>query len=264
MTERASQPTPAWDLAAIGETLAGSSEPRPDPILGNGLRLHLGQPPGADLELFPTAGVVRVVTPDLHIALVRQQPPTIEPSGVVFERTTDSGTSRLAISSDGAIAVAVTHGPRLASPLSAPVRPVEAATPRKQRSRRVSSSQPIADDPVTAEGPSEERVEPGAGEAEEKNRVALQGRLGSAPRFRTTVNDKLIAQLPLAVHHDDKSTTWHTVVAFGEKAAQLRDQDFKKGELIHVVGYEHLRLFKNKDGAERSEIQIYAAVVKRR
>jgi len=54
------------------------------------------------------------------------------------------------------------------------------------------------------------------------------------------------------------------VVAFGEKAAQLRDQDLKKGELINVVGYEHLRLFKNKDGAERSEIQIYAAVVKRR
>ena len=265
MNERAPQsPTPDWNMAAIGTALPGTVEPRPDPVLGNGIRLHLGLPPGTDLELFPTAAVVRVATPDVHIALVRQQAPTIETSGIVFTRISDTGVSRLAIYPDGAVALALTPGPDQQTRVSAPERPLDESTSLNQRIDRVSPSQPLADNPVASDNPSVDQSEHACDEQDEKVRVQVQGRLGSAPRFRTTVNDKLIAQFPLAVHNDDKSTTWHTVVAFGEKATQLQAAELKKGELLGVIGYEHVRTYTKKDGTEKTEIQIYAAVVQRR
>jgi Single-strand binding protein family len=263
MTERAAKP-PTWDLAAIGARLNATSEPRPDPILGNGVRLQLGRSPGTELELFPAAGVVRIATPDVHVALVRHDAPTIDSAGVIFDHAGPHGVSRLAIAPDGVVALTLTPAPDRSPRVPAPERPVDASTSAKRPSDRVSPSQPVADNPAVSDDPSRDQSDDASDEQGEKTRVHLQGRLGAAPRFRTTVNDKLIVQFPLAVHNDDKSTTWHTVVAFGDKAAQIQAAELKKGEPIGVIGYEHERTYTKKDGTVKTEIQIYAAVVKRR
>ena len=65
----------------------------------------------------------------------------------------------------------------------------------------------------------------------EKRRVVLAGRVGAAPAFRTTPKGQTIAQFPLGVHPEPYTTVWHTILAFGERAEQLRGQ-LKKGEQV--------------------------------
>lgn len=50
---------------------------------------------------------------------------------------------------------------------------------------------------------------------------------------------------------------------FGERATQLQSDELKKGELINVIGYEHERTWTDKNDQQRTEVQIYAAVITR-
>ena len=133
----------------------------------------------------------------------------------------------------------------------------------KRRSTHDTESTPADGDPAAPEDASDNRLEQEDDEQGEHPRVSLVGRLGSAPRFRTTQQDLLIGRFPLAVHHDDASTTWHPIVVFGERAAALQGDELTKGELVNVVGYEHERTWTDKKGDEKTELQIYAAVIAR-
>lgn len=94
-------------------------------------------------------------------------------------------------------------------------------------------------------------------------RLSLGGRLGRAPSFRTTRSGRLIASFPLAVRDEAGETTWHTVLAFDERAEQLRDQ-VAKGQYVEVVGYLHQRERTTRSGQTRVIEEVYATVIKPR
>ena len=104
-----------------------------------------------------------------------------------------------------------------------------------------------------------------ATQTREQERLTLAGRLGQDPRIRTTAKGTLVAQFPLGVKQDpdlDK-TTWHTVVAFRQRAEQVRDT-LKKGDAVEVIGYRHERQVPRRDGTTRTVEEVWATVIKRR
>jgi len=62
----------------------------------------------------------------------------------------------------------------------------------------------------------------------------LTGRLSRTLTFRTTRTDTLVASFPLAVRDEDGETTWHTILAFGQRTERLRD-GLAKGQQVEVV-----------------------------
>ena len=99
-------------------------------------------------------------------------------------------------------------------------------------------------------------------EVRERERVTLTGRLGQNLRIRTTPKGTLVAQFPLGVKDeaDLTKTTWHQVLAFRERAAQVRDT-FTKGDAVEVIGYRHAREIPGRTGP-RTVTEVYATVGK--
>jgi single stranded DNA-binding protein len=93
--------------------------------------------------------------------------------------------------------------------------------------------------------------------------VQLAGRLGQDPRIRTTPKGTLIASFPLGVKDeaDLEKTTWHTVLAFRERAQTVHDT-LKKGMPVEVIGYVHERAIPRRDGSTRTVQEVYATVVR--
>ena len=102
--------------------------------------------------------------------------------------------------------------------------------------------------------------QPAEASERDKTRVSLSGRLGADPNFRTTPTGTLIARFPLAVHEDDKTTTWYPVLAFNDRAEKLRGL-LKRGDPVSVVGYIHERDAKTKDGQPHKVTELYAVTV---
>ena len=103
---------------------------------------------------------------------------------------------------------------------------------------------------------------PGAEARHKQPYVELTGRVAALPSFRTTTkNNQLVAQFPLAVHeaHDGEVvTTYHTVVAFGPRAEQVR-ASLLLGEEIQVKGYQHEGTTK----AGKPKVEYYLAALRR-
>ncbi len=91
------------------------------------------------------------------------------------------------------------------------------------------------------------------------------GRLGQDPRTRTTPKGTLIASFPLGVKDeaDLEKTSWHTVLAFRERAQTVHDT-LKKGMPVEVIGYVHEREIPRRDGSTRTVEEVYATVIKQR
>ena len=100
-------------------------------------------------------------------------------------------------------------------------------------------------------------------EARERARITLRGRVGAAPRLRTTPKQRLIAQFPLGVRGDDERTTWWPILAFDARAEQMRDH-VKKGDVLEVIGYRHTRSIQCSYGTAREIDEVYATVIKPR
>jgi single-strand DNA-binding protein len=96
---------------------------------------------------------------------------------------------------------------------------------------------------------------------ETKERKVITGRVGRVPTVRE-IKTGLMAKFPVAEHHPDGSTTWHTIVAFGKNAEALKDS-LTKGQLITVGGYPHEREITGKAGQPRRVTEIYLAGLKR-
>lgn len=107
--------------------------------------------------------------------------------------------------------------------------------------------------------------EPADAERAAQPRVQLAGRLGQNPTLRTTPKGTLVARFPLGVRdeQDLEKTIWHTVLAFKQRAEQVRDQ-LKKGDAAEVIGYLHTREILRRDGSSRTIQEVYATVVKPR
>ena len=93
-----------------------------------------------------------------------------------------------------------------------------------------------------------------------KERKVITGRVGRVPTVRE-IKTGLMAKFPVAEHHPDGSTTWHTIVAFGKHAETLRDS-FTKGEMVSIAGYPHEREVTGRAGQTRTVTEIYLAGLK--
>jgi hypothetical protein len=138
-------------------------------------------------------------------------------------------------------------------------------TARKPSPRSVEASaesvSPAAAVPATASSSSPDREDPGENDRE---RVSLTGRIGSAPRFRTTPNGTLVGSFSLGVHPEPGKTEWHAVVTFGSRAEKLQEGALGKGDKVAIVGYPHERQRTDgKTGVTKTITEIDATVVKK-
>jgi single-stranded DNA-binding protein len=74
-----------------------------------------------------------------------------------------------------------------------------------------------------------------------------------------------MGKFPLAVHHDDASTSWHTIRVFGDRAQRLQSSpDLAKGQQVEVIGYDHVRQVRARGGGTRDVHEIYAVAIRAR
>jgi hypothetical protein len=88
-------------------------------------------------------------------------------------------------------------------------------------------------------------------------RHCYSGIFGADPRFHVSVKTHtLIMEAPFAIHHDEHTTQWITLVLYGEKAAKLRDISLR-GVKAEVIGGDiHPRQVKQKDGTTRTRLEL--------
>lgn len=97
-----------------------------------------------------------------------------------------------------------------------------------------------------------------------ENQVQLIGNLGSDPETRA-INNSFKTQFSLATHqvykdadgNKQKSTDWHTIVAWG-KLAQHMDQYLKKGDKVGISGRLVSRSYENQEGVKKYITEVVA------
>ena len=228
MTERQPTPgTPSWELAPIRDALNAEWELQSDPALGDRILLRLPYPAPVEIACFPSTGLVHLSTPDNHLVLARLHPPVLDERGVVFSSHSEHLETELVVTHGGAVTLQLTPV-SVDSPAAPPERPQDASDDANSPITRDTQATPADGDPAAPEDGSDNRLEQGmtnrgsipAFQAHRSTRVG-------AP-FSYHQQDLLIGRFPLAVHHEDASTTWHPIVVFGERAAALQGDEFKR------------------------------------
>lgn len=90
------------------------------------------------------------------------------------------------------------------------------------------------------------------------NRITLIGRLGQNPEVKTTEAGLKIANFSIATNggsKDNPTTTWHRLTVF-DKSADFVEKYYQKGDLVLVDGELENRVFNDKDGNKRYQLQI--------
>lgn len=94
------------------------------------------------------------------------------------------------------------------------------------------------------------------------NSVNLMGRLTRDPELRHTQNNTAVASYTLAVERDfatdgKKETDFIDIIAW-QKAGEFASKFFQKGQLVAVQGRLQMRKWTDKDGNQRTSIEIIA------
>ena len=96
------------------------------------------------------------------------------------------------------------------------------------------------------------------------NKVMLIGRLGRDPEIRYSANNTPICNFSLATSdrirkgdNFEEKTEWHRIVVFGNQAENA-SKFLKKGSLVFVDGKIQSRTYQDKDGNERTVVEIIA------
>jgi single-strand DNA-binding protein len=89
------------------------------------------------------------------------------------------------------------------------------------------------------------------------DQVTLTGRLTADPALRHTASGIAVTNLRIAVNHPDAEATFHSVVAW-KRTAEVVSQYLKKGRLVEVTGRPHERSWTDRDGNERTSVEINA------
>lgn len=98
------------------------------------------------------------------------------------------------------------------------------------------------------------------------NIVAIMGRLGRDPELRQTTTGKNVASFSIACDRGRKDANgqsqadWFDVVAW-DRTAEFVCKYFQKGSLIAVDGRLQSRKYQDKDGNNRTSIEIVASNV---
>lgn len=95
------------------------------------------------------------------------------------------------------------------------------------------------------------------------NVVAIMGRLAADPQLKTTTSGKSVASFRIANDSGYKNadgssqTNWLDVVAYG-KTAEFVCKYFQKGSLIALDGRLQSRTYQDKNGQNRTVVEIVA------
>ena len=95
------------------------------------------------------------------------------------------------------------------------------------------------------------------------NVIAIMGRLSRDPELRQTTTRKNVASFTIACSRGRKDANgkdlvdWIPVVAW-EHTAEFVCKDFEKGSLIAINGRLQSRTYKDRDGNNRTAIEIVA------
>ncbi len=223
-----------WDMDAIGNMLPAKAKRTQDAVLGEGQRFALGKDGRNVVEFFPISKAVRIGNDFAHIVLYSLGNPQLSPQGIMIGR----GDIKLAVTPEGDVAVSI------------------GSLERQIESGSLTSEETPVRDEIPEHSP-QSRSE------DQKERLTVLGRVGATPSFRTTPKGTLIARFPVAVHEGENKTTWHTVLAFGERAEKLKES-LEKGGQVEVVGYRHFREATTRNGGSKTIEELYAVVVKTR
>ncbi len=98
------------------------------------------------------------------------------------------------------------------------------------------------------------------------NKVMIIGNLGRDPELRFTPNGKAVASFTVAVSRVGRDaqgerteeTEWFRVVAW-ERLAETCNEFLKKGMKVYVEGRLQSRKYNDKDGIERTSVEIVAS-----
>jgi single-strand DNA-binding protein len=91
------------------------------------------------------------------------------------------------------------------------------------------------------------------------NKVMLIGNLGKDPEIKETESGKTFARLSLATNEKYKGeskTTWHNIVVWDEKKAEILEDYCRKGSKLYVEGKLEMRKWTDKDDIERYAYEI--------
>lgn len=97
------------------------------------------------------------------------------------------------------------------------------------------------------------------------NKVILVGRLGGDPAVRYTAEGTAVANFSLATDESftdragdkQKRTEWHRIVAW-KRLAEVSGEFLSKGKQVYVEGGLRTRKWQNREGNERTTIEIVA------
>ena len=101
------------------------------------------------------------------------------------------------------------------------------------------------------------------------NKVQIIGNLGADPEMRATASGGGVTNFRVAVGRNRRGTDgnpvdeteWFRVVAFdsgGYKLAEICHQFLRKGQTVYVEGRLQSRKYTDKDGLERTAVEIVA------
>lgn len=100
------------------------------------------------------------------------------------------------------------------------------------------------------------------------NKAILLGNLGCDPEVRAMNNGMKVANLSLATNRRYRSrdnqtvteTEWHRVVVY-DRLAEIVEKYTKKGDPIYIEGRLHSRKWTDRQGVERSTVEIVADTI---
>jgi len=98
------------------------------------------------------------------------------------------------------------------------------------------------------------------------NSVCLVGRFGKDPELRMTQNGKSVTSFRIAVDRNyadpsgQRQADWFDIVAW-EKTADFINKYFKKGSMIAVEGRLQTRTYQDKNGNNRTVVEVLASNV---
>lgn len=96
--------------------------------------------------------------------------------------------------------------------------------------------------------------------------LTMTGVIGFTPEIREIAKDRLVARFTLGTAHaaldaggnPATDTQWHTVVAWGETAARVRDE-VRRGCILSITGREVTRSYVAKENLKRYVKEIVLA-----
>ena len=91
------------------------------------------------------------------------------------------------------------------------------------------------------------------------NKVMLIGNLGDNPDIKMTKNNEKFAKLSLATNKkikDEEKTTWHKVVVFDPRLAEMVGKYVKAGTQLYLEGEIETRSYEDAGGQKRYVTEV--------